>query len=447
LPLLYHLLSSFLFQAVLPLPLAPPIFSFSFSGGASSHSCTAYFLFFLFQAVPLPLLHRLLSLFPFQAVLPLPLAPPIFNFSLSGGATPPSCTAYFLFFLFRWCFLSLLHRLLSVFPFQAVLHLTPAPPIFSFSFSGGASSHSCTAYFLLLFFRRCFLSLLHRLFSLFLFQAVSLATPSPPTFSFSFSGGASSHSCTAYFLLLFFRRCFLSPLHRLFSLFPFQAVLHLTLAPPTFSFSLSGGASSHSCTAYFLLFPFQAVLPLTLAPPIFSFFFSGGATPHSCTAYFLFFFFKRCFLSLLHRLFSLFPFQVVLPLTLAPPTFSFSLSGGATPPSRTAYFLFFLFRRCYTSLLHRLLSLFLFQAVLHLTPAPPTFSFSFSGGATPPYSSVGAPKHFTPYYSSSQTPPTPHKKPPLSFDKGGSLNAQTIKTWPLPFNFASSITYTLILRS
>ena len=368
-------------------------------------------------------------------------------FSFLSGVPCHSCTTYFLLFFFRRCFLSLLHRLFSLFPFQAVLPLTPAPPIFSFFSFRRCPCHSCTAYFLFFLFRRCFLSPLRRLFSIFLFQAVLHLPLAPPTFSFFFSGGASSHSCTAYFQFFLFRRCYTSLLHRLFSLFPFQAVLPLTLAPPTFFFSFSGGASSPPCTAYFLfflfkrcytsllhrllsLFLFQAVLPLTLAPPTF-----------------FFFLFKRCYLSLLHRLFSLFSFQAVLHLTLAPPTFSFSFSSGASSHSCTAYFLFFLFRWCFLSLLHRLLSLFLFQAVLHLTPAPPTFSFSFSGGATPPYSSVGAPKHFTPYYSSSQTPPTPHKKPPLSFDKGGSLNAQTIKTWPLPFNFASSITYTLILRS
>ena len=420
---------------------------FSFLSGVPCHSCTTYFLLFFFRRCFLSLLHRLFSLFPFQAVLPLTPAPPIFSFFSFRRCPCHSCTAYFLFFLFRRCFLSPLRRLFSIFLFQAVLHLPLAPPTFSFFFSGGASSHSCTAYFQFFLFRRCYTSLLHRLFSLFPFQAVLPLTLAPPTFFFSFSGGASSHSCTAYFLFFSFKRCPLPLPHRLLSLFLFQAVLPLTLAPPTFFFSFSGGASSPPCTAYFLfflfkrcytsllhrllsLFLFQAVLPLTLAPPTF-----------------FFFLFKRCYLSLLHRLFSLFSFQAVLHLTLAPPTFSFSFSSGASSHSCTAYFLFFLFRWCFLSLLHRLLSLFLFQAVLHLTPAPPTFSFSFSGGATPPYSSVGAPKHFTPYYSSSQTPPTPHKKPPLSFDKGGSLNAQTIKTWPLPFNFASSITYTLILRS
>ncbi|MBQ8260756.1 MAG: hypothetical protein IJZ00_00540, partial [Lachnospiraceae bacterium] len=120
------------------------------------------------------------------------------------------------------------------------------------------------------------------------------------------------------------------------------------------------------------------------APPTFFFSFSGGVPCHSCTAYFLFFFFKRCPLPLLHRLFSLFPFQAVLPLPLAPPTFFFSFSGGSNSLFRTAYVLLFFFRRCPLPLLHRLLSLFLFQAVPTHSFAPPIFSFSFSSGAPPP---------------------------------------------------------------
>jgi len=285
----------------------------------------------------LPLLHRLFSIFLFQAVLTLTLAPPTFSFSFSGGDNSPSCTAYFLFFLFKRCYLSSLHRLLSLFLFQAVSLATPSPPTFSFSFSGGATPPSCTAYFLFFFFRRCYTSLLHRLLPSFLFQAVLHLPLAPPIFSFSFSGGVPCHSCTAYFLFFFFKRCFLSPLHRLLPSFLFQAVLHLPLAPPIFSFSFSGGSSSHSCTAYFL-----------------------------------FFLFRRFFLSLLHLLLSLVPFQAVLPLTLAPPTFFFSFSGGATPPSCTAYFLFFLFRRFYTSILFSRCTKTLHPVLFFLTNASHT---------------------------------------------------------------------------
>jgi len=255
--------------------------------------------------------HRLFSLFYFQAVLILFTSPPIFSFLFSGGAHAPHITAYFRFSIFRRCSYLPHHRPLSLFYFQAVLIPFTPPPTFSFLFSSGAHALHITAYFFFFIFRRCSYPSHHRLFSLFYFQAVLTPFTPPPTFAFSFPGGAHAFLTTAYFRFFIFRRCSYLPHHRLFSLFYFQAVLTPFTSPPTFSFLFSGGAH----------------------------------TLHT-TAYFRFSIFRRCSYLPHHRLFSLFYFQAVLIPSSPPPTFSFLFPGGAHALHTTAHFRFFIFRRC-----------------------------------------------------------------------------------------------------
>ena len=61
--------------------------------------------------------------------------------------------------------------------------------------------------------------------------------------------------------------------------------------------------------------------------------------------------------------------------------FLLSFLGGAHTFLTTAYFLFFIFKRCSYPSHHRLFSLFYFQAVLTPFTPPPTFTFLFLGGA------------------------------------------------------------------
>jgi len=255
------------------------------------------------------------------------------------------------------------HRLFSLFYFQAVLTPFTPPPIFAFLFSGGAHTFLTTAYFRFSIFRRCSYPSHHRLLSLFYFQAVLTPFTSPPTFAFLFSGGAHALHITAYFFFFISRRCSYPSHHRLLSLFYFQAVLTPFTSPPTFAFLFSGGAHTFLTTTYFRffifrrcsypshhhllsLFYFQAVLIPSSPPPTFSFLFSGGAHTLHTTAYFRFFIFRRCSCLPHHHLLSLFHFQAVLIPFTPPPTFAFLFSGGAHAFLTTTYFRFFIFRRC-----------------------------------------------------------------------------------------------------
>ncbi|MBQ8261573.1 MAG: hypothetical protein IJZ00_04735 [Lachnospiraceae bacterium] len=235
-------------------------FLLSFLGGAHTFLTTAYFLFFIFKRCSRPSHHRLLSLFYFQAVLMPSSPPPTFAFLFSGGAHTFLTTAYFRFFIFRWCTYPSHHRLLSLFYFQAVLIPSSPPPIFAFLFSGGAHTLHTTAYFRFSIFRRCSYRPHHRLLSLFHFQAVLIPSSPPPTFSFLFLGGAHTLHITTYFRFSIFRWCSYPSHHRLLSLFLFPGGAHTFLTTAYFRFFIFRRCSRPSHHRLLSLFYFQAVL-------------------------------------------------------------------------------------------------------------------------------------------------------------------------------------------
>ena len=162
-------------------------------------------------------LHRSLPAFCFSGGAPISLAPLTSGILLSSGALISSCTAHFRPSAFQAVLISLLHRPLLTFCFQAVLLSLPAPLTSDFLFSGGAHFSPCTAHF-----RRSS------------FQAVLTSSLAPSSSDFLFSGGALISSCTAHFR------------HS-----AFQAVRTLLLAPLTSGILLSSGALISSCTAHF----------------------------------------------------------------------------------------------------------------------------------------------------------------------------------------------------